>query len=79
MDSIQYFKHGQDKIHMIHLSRYVCFVPYPVFYFSSVLAMKLLKYYVIFVYILQGQTGQMEIKRKEKHTTEVTKDQKRSY
>ena len=35
--------------------------------------MKIQKYYVIFVYILQGQMGKTEKKRKENHATQVTK------
>ena len=35
--------------------------------------MKIRKYYVIFVYILQGKMGKMEKKRKENHATEMTK------
>ena len=34
------------------------------------------KYYVIFVYILQGKMGKTERKRKENHATEMTKIQK---
>ena len=34
---------------------------------------KIRKYYVIFVYILQGKMGKMEIKQKENHATKVTK------
>ena len=35
--------------------------------------MKIQKYYVIFVYILQGKMGKTEKKRKENHATKVTK------
>ena len=35
--------------------------------------MKLWKYYVIFVYILQGKMDKAEEKRKENHATKVTK------
>ena len=35
--------------------------------------MKLRKYYVIFVYILQGKMGKTEKKWKENHATKVTK------
>ena len=35
--------------------------------------MKLQKYYVIFVYILQGKMGKTEKNRKENHATKVTK------
>ena len=34
---------------------------------------KIQKYYVIFVYILQGKKGKTEKKRKENHATKVTK------
>ena len=34
---------------------------------------KIRKYYVIFVYILQGKMGETEKKRKENHATKVTK------
>ena len=34
---------------------------------------KIQKYYVIFVYILQGKMGKMEKNRKENHATKVTK------
>ena len=37
---------------------------------------KILKYYVIFVYILQGKTGKTEIECKENHATKVTKKTK---
>ena len=36
-------------------------------------AMKIRKYYVIFVYILQGKMGKTEKPRKGNHTTKVTK------
>ena len=35
--------------------------------------MKIRKYYVIFVYILQGKMGKTEKNRKENHATRVTK------
>ena len=35
--------------------------------------MKIRKYYVIFVYILQGKKGKTEKKQKENHATKVTK------
>ena len=35
--------------------------------------MKIRKYYVIFVYILQGKMGKTEKNRKENHATKVTK------
>ena len=35
--------------------------------------MKLRKYYVIFVYILQGKMAKTEKNRKENHATKVTK------
>ena len=43
------------------------------FCFSSVLVIKLRKYYVTFVYILQGKMGKAVKKRKENHATKVTK------
>ena len=44
------------------------------FGFWSLLVTKLRKYYVIFVYILQGKMGKMNgKKRKENHATKVTK------
>ena len=54
-----------------------CFV-HPIFCFLFLViffdeVMKLWKYYVIFVYILQGNRGKMEKKRKENHATKVTK------
>ena len=53
---------------------YLCFVhPIFVFGFWSRLRIKLRKYYVIFVYILQGKMGETEKKRKENHATIVTK------
>ena len=51
----------------------VLFIPFFVFGFWSLLATKLQKYYVIFVYILQGKMGKTEEKRKENHATKVTK------
>ena len=50
----------------------VCFV-HPVFCFWSLLATKLRKHYVIFVYILQGKMGKTGKNRKENHATKVTK------
>ena len=44
----------------------------PIFRFLF-LATKLRKYYVIFVYILQGKMGKMEKPRKENHATKVIK------
>ena len=35
--------------------------------------MKIRKYYITFVYILQGKMGQMGKNRKENHATKVTK------
>ena len=40
---------------------------------------KIRKYYVIFVYILQGKMGKTEKNRKENHGTKVTKYQKPKY
>ena len=51
----------------------VVFIPFFVVGFWSVLAIKLQKYYVIFVYILQGKMGKTEKNRKENHATKVTK------
>ena len=51
----------------------VSFIPFLVFGFWSLLATKLRKYYVIFVYILQGKMGKTEKNRKENHKTKVTK------
>ena len=50
----------------------VSFIPFFVFGFWSLLAMKLRKYYVIFVYILQGKMGKTE-KTGKNHKTKVTK------
>ena len=57
----------------LFLETNVSFIPFFVFGFWSLLATKLRKYYVIFVYILQGKMGKTERKRKENHTTKVTK------
>ena len=38
--------------------------------------MEIQKYYVIFVYILQGKIGKTEKNRKENYATKVTKNQK---
>ena len=51
---------------------------HPIFHFQFLLTfgdevMKIQKYYLIFVYILQGKMGKTEKKRKENHTTNVTK------
>ena len=52
---------------------YVSFIPF-VFGFWSLLATKLQKCYIIFVYILQGgKMGKKERKWKENHPTKVTK------
>ena len=45
---------------------FVSFIPLFVFGFWSLLAMKLRKYYIIFVYILQGKMGKMEKKLERK-------------
>ena len=42
------------------IARYVSFNPFFVFRFWSLLATKIWKYYVIFVYILQGKMGKTE-------------------
>ena len=60
-------------------SQHLCFV-HPIFCFLFLVTFgdevtKIRKYYVIFVYILQGKMGKTE-KRKENHATEVTKRQK---
>ena len=52
------------------------FIPFLVFGFLSLLATKLRKYYVIFVYILQGKMGKMEKNQKGNHATKVTKTPK---
>ena len=44
----------------------VSFIPFLVFGFWSLLATKLRKYYVIFVYILQGKMGKTEKKSERK-------------
>ena len=54
-----------------------CFV-HPIFRFWSLVTFgdevtKIRKYYVIFVYILQGKMGKTEKNRKENHATKVTK------
>ena len=46
----------------------VSFIPFFVFGFWSLLATKLRKYYVIFVYILQGKMGKTENKTGKKIT-----------
>ena len=51
-----------------------CFIhPNFRFWFGSLLATKLQKYYVIFVYILHDKMGKTEQKRKEKYASKVTK------
>ena len=60
------------KIFMQSYSNYSCFV-HPIYGFWSLLATKLQKYYVIFVYILLGKMGKTEKNRKENHATKVTK------
>ena len=54
-----------------------CFV-HPIFGFLVLVTFgdevtKIQKYYVIFVYILQGKMGKTEKNRKENHATKVTK------
>ena len=54
-----------------------CFV-HPIFRFWFLVnfgdeVTKIRKYYVIFVYILQGKMGKTEKNRKENHATKVTK------
>ena len=66
-------------VHHTHAETYVSFIPYFVFGFWSLLVTKskIWKYFVIFVSILQGRQ-----KRKENHTTVMTKipkTQKRKY
>jgi hypothetical protein len=51
----------------------VSFIPFFVYGFWSLLATKLRKYSIIFVYILQGKMCKMEKTRKENHATKVTK------
>ena len=57
-----------------------CFV-HPIFCFWSLLVTKLRKYYVIFVYILQGKLGKSEIKGKKIKKLKWPKyqNQKRKY
>ena len=55
----------------------ICFVN-PIFCFLFLVTFgdevtKIQKYYVIFVYILQGKMGKTENKQKEIHATKVTK------
>ena len=50
----------------------ICFV-HPIFCFWSLLATKLQKYCVIFVYILQGKRGKKKKNPEENHETKVTK------
>ena len=57
----------------LFLETNVSFIPFFVFGFWSLLATKLRKYYVIFVYILQGKMGKMEKNQKENYATKVTK------
>ena len=52
-----------------------CFV-HPIFGFWSILATKLWKYYIIFVYILKGKMGKVEKNRKKIHSTKEAKNQK---
>ena len=54
----------------------VSFIPFSVFCFWSLLATKLRKYLVIFVYVLQGKMGRTEKTQKENHATRVTKTPK---
>ena len=51
----------------------VSFIPFLVFGFWSLLETKWRKYYVIFVYILQGKMGKTQKKQKENHATKVIK------
>ena len=56
---------------------FICFV-HPIFGFWFLVTFgdkvtKIQKYYVIFVYILQGKMGKTEKNRKENHATKVTK------
>ena len=44
---------------------YVSFIPFFVFGFWSLLATKLQKYYIIFVYFLQGKMGKTETNEKK--------------
>ena len=55
---------------------YVSFIPFFSFWFLVTYGdevTKIQKYYVIFVYILQGKMGKTEKNRKENHATKVTK------
>ena len=49
-------QNNSNKFTFSHFLFYYCFV-HPIFGFWSLLAMKLQKYYIIFVYILQGKMG----------------------
>ena len=59
-----------------HMKVNVLFIPFFVFVFLVTFSdevTKIQKYYVIFVYILQGKMGKTEKTRKENHATKVTK------
>ena len=55
---------------------HVSFIPFFRFWYWSLLAMMLRKYYIIFVYFLRGKMGKTEKNRKENHATKMTKYQK---
>ena len=58
------------------LGTYISFIPFFLFPFLVTFGdkvMKIQKYSVIFVYILQGKMGKMEKDREENHATNATK------
>jgi hypothetical protein len=57
-------------------TRNVLFIPFFVFCFWSLLATKLQKYFIIFVYILQGKMDKTGKNWRENLATKVTKYQK---
>ena len=72
-ENLNYFSYCS---HIFRARKQEClflFIPFFVFGFWSLLARKLQKYYVIFVYILQGKMGKTEKNQKEDHATKVTK------
>ena len=65
--------HNEFEFILKECSGFYCFV-HPIFRFLFLVTFgnevtKIRKYYVIFVYILQGKMGKTEKKRKEIHTT----------
>ena len=67
------FSWNKQNSFSLQIFSYVFFIPFFVFGLWSFLMMKLQKYQVIFVYILQGKMGKTEKKRKENYATKVTK------